>query len=36
MENEFCDIHGCQLEERKESTGQIGLVCIICEEEGRN
>ena len=40
MKNKFCDIHGCQLEEREyEQPGKIGqtyFVCIVCEEEGRN
>lgn len=40
MENNFCDIHGCQMEEREDPEGQnrIGhriFVCLVCEEEGR-
>lgn len=38
MENHFCKIHGCQMEERDyEGLNKIGnkyFVCIVCEEEG--
>ncbi len=29
----FCDIHGCQLEERINVMEQIHFVCSVCEEE---
>ncbi len=40
MENHFCEIHGCQLEEREHKEphkmGQIYYVCTICEENETN
>ncbi len=30
---EFCDIHGCQLEERLNEMEQIHFICSVCEEE---
>ena len=40
MENHFCTLHGCQMEEREDPKGshRIGqrtFVCLVCEEEGR-
>ena len=29
----FCDIHGCQLEERLNKMEQTYFVCSVCEEE---
>jgi len=41
MENHFCTLHGCQMEERDDPRGshRIGqrtFVCLVCEEEGFN
>ena len=40
LENHFCSIHGCQMEEREDPRdqhrkGQKIFVCTVCEEEGR-